>query len=99
MMRAGLKSKRIAAPALAIGTFWEMVRGYRIQPRGPNRVTSTAQALLLIHARITGVTEIGEADPGGKRSFTNFTSDCLAASRASHENCPVYQSLESPQSS
>src|SRR5262244_209132 len=40
------------------------------------------QASLLIHARIAGVTEIGEADPGETQSSMNFTSDCLAGSRA-----------------
>src|SRR5215472_1458703 len=99
MMQVGSLSRRIAALARAIDTFWQMVRKYQIQLRAPSRVISTAQASLLIHVRITGVTEIGEGDPGGTLSFMNFTSDCLAASRASHGNCPVYLSLESPQSS
>src|SRR5215468_8883501 len=99
MMQVGLLSRRIAASVPAIDTFWLMVRKYRIQPRAPSRVISTAQASLLIHARITGVTETGEADPGEKQSFMNFTPDCLAASRALHGNCQVWQSLESPQSS
>jgi hypothetical protein len=67
MMQAGSLSKRIAASAPAIDTFWQMVRKYRIQSRALSRVISTVQASLLIHARITGVTEIGEAVPGGKQ--------------------------------
>src|SRR4029077_9937337 len=99
MMRAGLKSRRIAEPARAINTFWQMARKCLIRRRERSRVISMAQASLLIQAHITGVTKIGEGDHGGRQLFMNFMSDWLAASRASHGNCPVWQSLESPQSS
>src|SRR5215472_11784102 len=99
MMRAGLKSRRIAELARVTNTFWQTARKSLTPRRERNRAISMARASLLIQARIVGVTELGAADPGERQQFMNFTSDCLAASRASHRNCLVWQSLESPQSS
>src|SRR5271157_5317496 len=99
MIQVGSLSRRIVEPAPATDAFWQMVRKYRIRQREPSRVIFTAQASLLIRVRIAGVTEIGEADPGGMQSFMSFMSDCLAASLASPGNCAAWQSLESPQSS